>query len=117
MVCGRDNGEDDSPLECDKCDSPYHLGSLKPPLKSLPDGEWFCPRCAKEPGKALAGFTAPVPPKITSRPSAAPGTPQTGGSRKHRDDDMEVDGRENGVDGDDDGEDDEDMDEDDGGRK
>ncbi|KAK7435367.1 hypothetical protein VKT23_019722 [Stygiomarasmius scandens] len=115
MVCGRDNGDDDSPLECDKCDSPYHLGCLKPPLQSLPDGEWFCPRCAKEPGKALTGFTAPVPPKITSRPSAAPGTPQT--SRKRRGNDMEVDGRENGVDGDDDGEDDEDMDEDDGRRK
>ncbi|KAK7434440.1 hypothetical protein VKT23_020210 [Stygiomarasmius scandens] len=98
MVYGRDNGEDDSPVECDKV--PYHLGCLKPPLKSLPDGEWFCPRCAKEPGKALT----------------APGTPRTGASRKWRGDDMEVDGREDGDDRDDDGED-EDMDEDDGGRK
>ncbi|KAK7458690.1 hypothetical protein VKT23_009689 [Stygiomarasmius scandens] len=78
--------------------NPHHLGCLKLHLKSLPDSERFCPQRAKGPGKALTGFTAPVPPKITSRPSAAPGTPQTGGSRKRRGEDMEVDGRENGVD-------------------
>ncbi|KAI0032961.1 RCC1/BLIP-II [Vararia minispora EC-137] len=46
VVCVQDHGEDDSPLACDKCDSPYHLGCLKPPLSAIPDGEWFCPACA-----------------------------------------------------------------------
>ncbi|KAK7045887.1 hypothetical protein VNI00_007318 [Paramarasmius palmivorus] len=59
LVCGRDNGDDDSPLECEKCDNPYHLGCLNPPLKAIPDGEWFCPKCEKTPGAALRGYTAP----------------------------------------------------------
>ncbi|KAI6149944.1 regulator of chromosome condensation 1/beta-lactamase-inhibitor protein II [Pisolithus tinctorius] len=54
LVCGKDNGDDDSPLECDKCDHPYHLGCLSPPLQTVPDGEWFCPQCTNEIG-VLAG--------------------------------------------------------------
>ncbi|CAL1714552.1 unnamed protein product [Somion occarium] len=50
VVCSKDNGEDDAPLECDKCDSPYHLGCLDPPLDAIPDGEWFCPDCEEDPG-------------------------------------------------------------------
>ena len=67
VVCHKDNGEGDDPLECDKacfsqllnhslhdlifikCDNPYHLGCLDPPLDSVPDGEWFCPHCSEEP--------------------------------------------------------------------
>lgn len=29
-----------------KCDYPYHLSCLNPPLSAVPDGEWFCPRCS-----------------------------------------------------------------------
>ncbi|THV04050.1 RCC1/BLIP-II [Dendrothele bispora CBS 962.96] len=114
LVCRKDNGEDDSPLECDKCDKPYHPGCLKPPLSSIPHAEWFCPECSKEPGKALAGYDAPVPPK--ARSSAAPSAPQ---QKKRKGDDMDVDKMENGADEDEDEdrEDDEDMDEDDGGKK
>ncbi|KAI0640772.1 RCC1/BLIP-II [Trametes meyenii] len=54
VICDKDNGDDDSPLECDKCDYPYHLKCLDPPLDAVPDGEWFCPECDAEPG-------APVP--------------------------------------------------------
>ncbi|KAI6010409.1 hypothetical protein PISMIDRAFT_680523 [Pisolithus microcarpus 441] len=53
LVCRKDNGDDDSPLECDKCDRPYHLECLSPPLPTVPDGEWFCPQCTNEMG-ALA---------------------------------------------------------------
>ncbi|KAH7891008.1 regulator of chromosome condensation 1/beta-lactamase-inhibitor protein II [Phlebopus sp. FC_14] len=48
LVCDKDNGDDDPALECDKCDHPYHLGCLNPPLQSVPDGEWFCPKCTDE---------------------------------------------------------------------
>ncbi|KAI5980788.1 regulator of chromosome condensation 1/beta-lactamase-inhibitor protein II [Pisolithus albus] len=48
LVCRKDNGDNDSPLECDKCDRPYHLGCLSPPLPNVPDGEWFCPQCTHE---------------------------------------------------------------------
>jgi len=35
-------------LECEKCDSPYHLKCLNPPLTEVPEGEWFCPKCVTE---------------------------------------------------------------------
>ncbi|KAJ9128152.1 hypothetical protein QFC24_000444 [Naganishia onofrii] len=40
--------KDNLPLECEKCDQPYHLGCLDPPLSEVPDGEWFCPKCSSE---------------------------------------------------------------------
>ncbi|KAG2364307.1 regulator of chromosome condensation 1/beta-lactamase-inhibitor protein II [Suillus spraguei] len=54
IVCEKDNGDDDPALECDKCDHPYHLGCLDPPLEAIPEGEWFCPKCVGELG-ALSG--------------------------------------------------------------
>ncbi|KAI0766088.1 RCC1/BLIP-II [Trametes elegans] len=66
VVCDRDNGDDDLPLECDKCDYPYHLKCLDPPLDAVPDGEWFCPECAADPG-------APVPLDGVRRPKPAKG--------------------------------------------
>ncbi|XP_072333535.1 remodeling and spacing factor 1 [Scyliorhinus torazame] len=32
-------------LLCDSCDSGYHTACLRPPLMTIPDGEWFCPCC------------------------------------------------------------------------
>ncbi|XP_069748259.1 remodeling and spacing factor 1 isoform X2 [Narcine bancroftii] len=32
-------------LLCDCCDSGYHTACLRPPLMTIPDGEWFCPPC------------------------------------------------------------------------
>ncbi|XP_025081586.1 chromodomain-helicase-DNA-binding protein 4-like isoform X2 [Pomacea canaliculata] len=40
-VC-KDGGE---LLCCDSCPSAYHTHCLNPPLKTIPDGEWHCPRC------------------------------------------------------------------------
>ncbi|KAI0793742.1 RCC1/BLIP-II [Fomes fomentarius] len=75
VVCNEDHGDDDAPLECDKCDYPYHLGCLDPPLDAIPDGEWLCPGCEDDPGapvtlngvrrrpkkKAAAGDESPKP--------------------------------------------------------
>ena len=33
-------------LLCDKCDAAYHTACLRPPLMSIPDGDWFCPYCS-----------------------------------------------------------------------
>jgi histone demethylase JARID1 len=42
--CGR--GDDETAiLICDHCDSGYHQYCLRPPLKSIPEQDWFCPRC------------------------------------------------------------------------
>lgn len=46
-VC-RDGGE---LLCCDSCPSAYHTYCLTPPLRTVPDGEWQCPRCSVEPLK------------------------------------------------------------------
>jgi hypothetical protein len=43
-----------------QCDSPYHLGCLRPPLSAIPDGEWFCPACAAAPGAPLRGYESPA---------------------------------------------------------
>lgn len=48
LVC--DKGEDTTKegndlLECEKCEEPWHLQCLDPPLDSVPEGEWHCPRC------------------------------------------------------------------------
>ncbi|XP_071146572.1 chromodomain-helicase-DNA-binding protein Mi-2 homolog isoform X6 [Mytilus edulis] len=36
-------------LCCDRCPSAYHPHCLNPPLKTIPDGDWQCPRCSLEP--------------------------------------------------------------------
>jgi len=69
VICNNDNGEDDSPLECDKCDAPYHLKCLDPPLDAVPEGEWFCPDCEDDPG-APVGKWAPKKKKGKSKPRA-----------------------------------------------
>ncbi|KAG6844806.1 hypothetical protein H0H87_003632 [Tephrocybe sp. NHM501043] len=66
VVCNTERGEEDSPLECDKCDSPYHLGCLNPPLSAVPDGEWFCVRCQRHPGAPIGQY-----PIRKSKPQAA----------------------------------------------
>ncbi|KAK0529853.1 hypothetical protein OC834_003516 [Tilletia horrida] len=47
MVCKQGTCED-TLLECEKCENPYHLACLKPPLAEVPEGEWFCPDCAED---------------------------------------------------------------------
>ena len=46
-------GDDGSTVICDRCDGPYHLECLCPPLISLPRGEWFCPNCVAARGLEL----------------------------------------------------------------
>ena len=46
-VC-RDGGE---LLCCDACPLAYHTYCLSPPLRTVPDGDWHCPRCSVEPLK------------------------------------------------------------------
>ena len=42
--CGRADGEDRM-LICDGCTQGWHLECLPKPLGSVPDGDWWCPRC------------------------------------------------------------------------
>ncbi|KZT10189.1 RCC1/BLIP-II [Laetiporus sulphureus 93-53] len=70
VVCKTNKGEDDVLLECDKCDRPYHLKCLDPPLDAVPEGEWFCPECVEYPG-------APIGPEGVDTSQARHGNPET----------------------------------------
>ncbi|KAF8327774.1 regulator of chromosome condensation 1/beta-lactamase-inhibitor protein II [Cantharellus anzutake] len=45
QVCRKNEGDGSDLLECEKCENPYHLHCLDPPLSTVPDGEWFCAEC------------------------------------------------------------------------
>lgn len=51
-VCG-DRDDAESMLLCDMCDGAYHIFCLEPPLRSIPQGEWFCAECAAVRNKYL----------------------------------------------------------------
>ena len=38
-------GNEDEMLLCDGCDRGFHMSCLKPPLKNVPKGDWFCKDC------------------------------------------------------------------------
>lgn len=37
--------ESSTVLLCDGCEGKYNIFRLKPPLKDIPKGDWYCPRC------------------------------------------------------------------------
>merc|ERR1719219_2751200 len=65
-ICRRKN-DPEHMLLCDECDRGHHLYCLKPKLKSIPSGDWFCQDCkpkerVKSPKKKPRRvFTAPEP--------------------------------------------------------
>ena len=46
-VCVDAHHTDDSAtvLLCDGCEGKYNITRLKPPLREIPKGDWYCPRC------------------------------------------------------------------------
>jgi hypothetical protein len=44
-VCNRTDREE-STLLCDDCDACYHMQCLRPPLKAIPETDWYCPPCS-----------------------------------------------------------------------
>ena len=40
-----DSDDDSLVLLCDGCEGKYNMGRLDPPLRDVPKGDWFCPRC------------------------------------------------------------------------
>lgn len=50
LRCRRGDREDQL-LLCDGCDAATHTYCLDPPLSCVPEGKWFCERCAR-PGRA-----------------------------------------------------------------
>ena len=73
--CERCGGSHDEAtlLLCDGCDCCWHLACLRPPLRSVPEGEWFCEKC-----DPLGMVTARPPPTAERR--ATPGAASGGSS-------------------------------------
>lgn len=46
-VCRRSK-DPEFTLLCDECNRGYHTYCLKPKLKDIPEGDWFCPKCRPE---------------------------------------------------------------------
>jgi Bromodomain len=44
-VMHHDSDEVSTVLLCDGCEGKYNISRLQPPLKDIPKGDWFCPRC------------------------------------------------------------------------
>ncbi|XP_039282442.1 bromodomain adjacent to zinc finger domain protein 1A isoform X2 [Nilaparvata lugens] len=47
-ICRRSSNPE-SMLLCDMCNKGHHLHCLKPPLKKVPEGDWYCPSCCPKP--------------------------------------------------------------------
>ncbi|KAJ3638147.1 hypothetical protein MTP99_001553 [Tenebrio molitor] len=59
-ICRRRN-DSENMLLCDSCNTGHHLYCLKPKLKSVPPGDWFCDKCQNE--RKAAVVTEPSPKK------------------------------------------------------
>ena len=56
VICG---SAEDEPgcneiLLCDACDAGLHMRCLRPPLRTVPPGDWFCAQCAAHRRKSAA---------------------------------------------------------------
>ncbi len=44
QYCRMDVGHENT-LVCDGCDREYHLGCMNPPIRVVPEGDWYCTQC------------------------------------------------------------------------
>ena len=47
LACGQDDDHANL-LLCEGCNDEYHTYCLDPPLRSVPMGDWYCPKCVKD---------------------------------------------------------------------
>ncbi|MXQ86541.1 hypothetical protein E5288_WYG009389 [Bos mutus] len=54
-IC-RKKGDAENMVLCDGCDRGHHTYCVRPKLKTVPEGDWFCPECRpKQPNKQSRG--------------------------------------------------------------
>ncbi|XP_072931393.1 E3 ubiquitin-protein ligase UHRF1-like [Epargyreus clarus] len=46
--------DDGSILLCDECNNGFHMKCLSPPLTQVPEGDWYCPSCKRDPNDVIA---------------------------------------------------------------
>ncbi len=44
QYCRMDVGHENT-LVCDGCDREYHIGCMNPPIRVVPEGDWYCTQC------------------------------------------------------------------------
>lgn len=49
-ICRR-RRDDDLTILCDECNDGYHIYCLRPPLKQIPNNDWFCVKCKPKAAK------------------------------------------------------------------
>jgi len=75
-VCHFDKDDEGADLlECEKCETPYHLSCLDPPLSSVPEGEWFCAPCTAE-SDSTSVPAPPDPPAVPAKPKEVKVSPK-----------------------------------------
>ncbi|KAL4717783.1 hypothetical protein ACJJTC_000932 [Scirpophaga incertulas] len=55
---------------CDECNYGYHMKCLSPPLTELPEEDWYCPSCKRDPNDVIAPGAAKQKKKITESKSS-----------------------------------------------
>ncbi|CAH1647903.1 unnamed protein product [Spodoptera littoralis] len=50
---------------CDECNHGYHMTCLDPPLTELPEEDWYCPSCKRDPNDVIAPGAAKQTKKTT----------------------------------------------------
>ncbi|GJQ13227.1 hypothetical protein GpartN1_g5018.t1 [Galdieria partita] len=66
-VC-KNTDYEDLLLLCDKCDDAYHTFCCIPPLESVPEGDWFCPKCRNTSGNTTNRWNMEVDESIQNNP-------------------------------------------------
>ncbi|EDO44054.1 predicted protein, partial [Nematostella vectensis] len=89
-LCRR-KGDAEKMLLCDACDRGHHMYCLKPPIKHIPEGNWFCPDCRpKEPRRGERRRKVPAQEESDTKGKQKPGSatkktkPKQDSSKKKR---------------------------------
>jgi len=66
-----ESDEQSTVLVCDGCEGKFNIQRLNPPLKDIPKGDWYCPRCVT--GRWWGNLDPRVGKEVQRKPSATPG--------------------------------------------
>ncbi|XP_049885091.1 E3 ubiquitin-protein ligase UHRF1-like [Pectinophora gossypiella] len=65
LCLGKENPE--KIVLCDECNNGYHMHCLNPPLKELPEEDWYCPSCKRDPNDVIAPGAAKQTKKTSTK--------------------------------------------------
>uniref|UniRef100_A0A5K3EX38 MBD domain-containing protein n=1 Tax=Mesocestoides corti TaxID=53468 RepID=A0A5K3EX38_MESCO len=83
QICRRDKNEARL-LLCDGCDHGYHTYCFRPPMVSIPDGDWFCYDCVSKATGKCHCFVCGLSKPLGSTPGASESTVMVALDPAHR---------------------------------